>query len=489
MMPQFCSRVIRVPAAQGGGGGGGSSGVVYDTPTLWVNSSTGDDSRSKATVAASGGSLPWATLGRAVWGHSNRATPNASEAAAAGDVVQVAAGTYTAAGMGTGDVVYHTENDGTSGNPIVFQAEEGQTVTLNLSSAGSAIGGFGNHWVTWRGFTIDDVNNPYFAADGVVHVESSSGITIEDCTILGRDEDTLDGDQYCAVFWTDVDNLTIRYNTLVGFGGGQDGSGIADPADENSTGITGYYRSDNVLIEHNAIYYCGSGIYHKGVRNGSGTPSYSTGPVTVRYNHIHHCKHGALVYVSNHASDKLALYHNNLIRDCTLTGILSQWYGNAIGDPLECDYVKYVNNTLARNGAVGEFAQFVFSGYPASSYIEFKNNLVYDANDYAYLGYGSTVPANSIDLDRNLINTYGTFGFFNSADRANLAAWQAATGQDANSSSDSVTFENAAGNDFRLVSNGQTALTLGRVVHGIGGTNGDTIPVGCYITGTETIGR
>lgn len=475
-------------AAAAPGGGGGSSGVTYDTPNLWVNSSTGDDSRSKATVAGSGGSLPWATLGRAVWGNANRATPNASEAAAAGDVVQVAAGTYTTAGFGSSEIVYKPANSGTEGNPIVFQTDQG-LVTLNLTSVGSAIGGFSTEsWITWRGFTIDDVNNPYFDADGCIHVESTSGITIEDCKVYGRDEDTLDGDQYCAIFWSDVDNLTIRGNLLVGFGGGQDGSGVGS-ADENATGITGYFRSDDVLIERNTIYYCGSGYYHKAIRNGSGVPSYDTGPVTFRNNKVYSCTRGIRQYIGNHSSADPALFYQNLIYDCDFAGIESLWFGNAVGDPLECTYCKFINNTLYNNGTrSGEGAQFRFSAYPASSFMEFKNNIVV-GGEWGLLCFGATMPSNSMTLNRNQVNAYTTaFGFFNSLDRT-LAQWQSDTSQDADSITTAPTFTNAGSDDYTLVQNGQPALTLGRVVHGIGGTNGDTIPVGAYITGTETIGR
>lgn len=45
----------------------------------------------------------------------------------------------------------------------------------------------------------------------------------------------------------------------------------------------------------------------------------------------------------------------------------------------------------------------------------------------------------------------------------------------------------SAGSNFRLQV-GSYALTQGRVTNGIGGTNGDTIPAGCYVTGGEDIG-
>ncbi len=72
------------------------------------------------------------------------------------------------------------------------------------------------------------------------------------------------------------------------------------------------------------------------------------------------------------------------------------------------------------------------------------------------------------------------------------ATWAGTSGiSDTNSITTAPTFVNAAADDFRLASNGQTALTQGRVpavMNGLIGATGDTIPLGCYITGSEEIG-
>ena len=78
-------------------GGGLPSG--WDTPTLWVNGSTGNDSNSRAAVLAGNGAVQWATLWRAVYGCAPGGTPSASEAAAAGDLGCYVTGAET---MGVG---------------------------------------------------------------------------------------------------------------------------------------------------------------------------------------------------------------------------------------------------------------------------------------------------------------------------------------------------------------------------------------------------
>ena len=144
------------------------------------------------------------------------------------------------------------------------------------ASAGSAIGCITNNGVTWRGFTIDDSSNPQFAADGVVNIQSADYCTFERLTIIGRHEPTLDGDQYCAIFWSDAGNIIIRNNRMYGFGGGSTGASV-DDADENATAVTGYFRSENILIEQNEVYYNGAGFYLKGIRDGDNTPDWLTG--------------------------------------------------------------------------------------------------------------------------------------------------------------------------------------------------------------------
>ena len=67
------------------------SGAAATGRTLYVNSATGNDA---TTYANNSASTPWRTIGRAAWGSTNYASPNAAQAAQAGDTVLIEAGIY-----------------------------------------------------------------------------------------------------------------------------------------------------------------------------------------------------------------------------------------------------------------------------------------------------------------------------------------------------------------------------------------------------------
>lgn len=88
--------------------------------TLCVDATAGSDA---VTYAANDGATAcWRTLGRAMWGTTNREARNGAEAAKAGDLVLVR-GDHSAPGTGRrNDVAFLSENSGTPGNPIVYRA-------------------------------------------------------------------------------------------------------------------------------------------------------------------------------------------------------------------------------------------------------------------------------------------------------------------------------------------------------------------------------
>ncbi|MCU0736716.1 MAG: hypothetical protein MUF20_14595, partial [Methylotetracoccus sp.] len=128
-----------------------------DAKVLYVDRNSGNDA---TTYEANSATSPWRTIGRAAWGSTTRSSPNASQAARAGDTVIIRAGTYSTAGSGLRyDPAYNPANSGTAAQPIVFQAEG--TVTLTLSSSrGPVIGSNERNYITWKGFTINEANAP-----------------------------------------------------------------------------------------------------------------------------------------------------------------------------------------------------------------------------------------------------------------------------------------------------------------------------------------
>ncbi|HEX4923591.1 MAG TPA: hypothetical protein VFV50_05875, partial [Bdellovibrionales bacterium] len=114
---------------------------------LYVDAASGNDSY---TYAQNSAATPWRSIGRAAWGSSNRAAPNASEAARAGDRVNVASGTYTFDGTVSNRFmpVYLPANDGTSSSPIVF-ACAGRCVLTAPFALSPVIGNGGRDHIRW----------------------------------------------------------------------------------------------------------------------------------------------------------------------------------------------------------------------------------------------------------------------------------------------------------------------------------------------------
>jgi hypothetical protein len=173
----------------------------------------------------------------------------------------------------------------------------------------------------------------------------------------------------------------------------------------------------------------------------------------------------------------------------TLT--LSSSYGEAetsgagwLGYP-DALRARVVNNTVygATSGLVP------FGNDIVEMDVHFKNNIVVNATN-AYENYpgGMDATEDGITADRNWF--YGTVtrhAYYGESATYSFATWQGTYSLDVNSTNGTDPQFVSAGTDFHL-QGGSPALTAGRVVESIGGTNGDTIPVGAYITGNETIG-
>lgn len=453
--------------------------------TLWVNSATGDDSRSKATVAASGGTLPWATVGRAMRGSTTWASPNTSEAAAAGDIVEIANGTYTEAGhLGAGEATFFPANSGTSGNPIIFRAATPGGVRLALSSTGTHIGNRDESYIEFDGFEFDDTADSAFTSGGTCYLINGGSVTFRNCIFRG---DTVsgppDGNNYAGVFTSNcsgTDGVKFINCLFEDYGDG------ADNDDENHCGVDIYNHTSPLLFEYCTFRRCGSGIYYKA--NNQDTVAID-GITTVRYCLFEDCAHGFLQHRSRHNATYPLRVYQNLFIDCSFTGIEVLGYDEDGSDP---GYGYFVNNTLI-NCSSTDGAAIALLGPHTNANFLFQNNIV--SGGACGLKWGQSADGISSDLAtyvRNQINGQSSSACAIDFSNITHAAWAATSGlSDTNSITSAPTFVNAAGGNYRLASNGQAALTQGRVpavYNGILGTTGDTIPLGAYITGSETIG-
>jgi hypothetical protein len=255
--------------------------------TLWVAPApAGDDSRSKATVAASGGSLPWATIERAVWGSNDRTAMVTGEAADAGDVVSIlGSATYGSPTLYTTNVVingqspvYLPANTGTAGNYITFQANG--YVQLGSPAANAPVVGnlTGKDYIKWYADRADSrfiivcdgslgppVNiSSSSAAGGVltVHTSGAHGITTGQQVIVRNHDCTpaIQGplatqDLVPTATVIDSDTFTIANQTYTA-GGGATGTvrrlhdTKSDPAVVNTIPDTGpVMLTDHCWIE------------------------------------------------------------------------------------------------------------------------------------------------------------------------------------------------------------------------------------------------
>lgn len=314
-----------------------------------------------------------------------------------------------------------------------------------------------------------------------------------------------------------ADHTTIKNNTIY-----EPKTGIG-----LSGAILTYGASYNT-IEHNEVYGSSEGIYLKGLHSAE-TQEWNV----IRYNLVHDIDYSALhieiafdtlVYQNIVYNADRGLYSGGF--GSTRTSFVNNTcynitnYGNAIIEEVagweasnnyaQLDYRVVANGnvyqlitagTSAGSGGPSGTGADITDGTAHWEYVaaslgsndhsmngsEFKNNLFHTVGTNMYWDWAHLTTSGQVfTADRNFY--YGAPTAFAEYGIGSFANWQA-DGFDTNSSNGTdPQFVNAAGHNFHLASNGQTSLTAGRVVQSIGGTNGDTIPVGAYISGSETIG-
>lgn len=401
--------------------------------------------------------------------------------AAAGAYIGVDGGVYTKTFVdhGSDDRLtpqWVVSGNGSAGNPIRViarypwsHANKSELRHDNTTAgAGSPVFGcgVGQSYVEWIGFYVDEAQSASTPDTGPVVLWGATECAVRNCRVVADPSHT-PADNHNGIRIEDGTGCEATSNTVSGFynGAGQaaGGSGIMQ------------YESVDTLLEHNRIYDCGSGVFIKGPAD-----NYSTAPI-VRLNWISDCEHGVIF-----GSVRSGLAYQNLITDCgsagTGGGAFTIW--NLAGPPdvaypVDCEMF---NNTIARC-----FAGVYSKSAADSTGIVFSNNIVADG-DYGWFWESASPPIATIieSQDRNCYYNCTNFALINS--NTSLASFQSTySPREANAIISDPAFLNAAANDFHLAGTGSVP-TLGRVINSVGGTNGDTIPAGAYITGSETLG-
>lgn len=438
--------------------------LVAEAKNLYVDASNGNDGTSYASNDAA---HPWRTIGRAAKGSSNYSSPNASEAARAGDIVFVEAGTYWENGTTSGGrftVTLNPINNGTAGNFITFRGVGNVYVRLNSSYRGAMIGCEGRNYIVWDHFIIDDTYGGSMSDTGpVVFSSNSNYCQLINSTVQGHNGSYYHGyptygGNYRLVGLEDAHHNLVRNNSISRALSG------ASPGGQNEACIMLYDSNDNVF-ENNEIFNCGAGIFVKGAHS----PETQDRNV-IRFNFLHDNLHGIRVLTGNDTK-----VYQNILANCRETG-LYVGFGQAARS-------RWVNNTVYNcpRGIMLQGSDLVAVGL--------YNNIVVGSTQGAIYSYASAGPANvDASFNWNMYNGNSVHGNWEGVGVFSLSTMQSTYSKDVNGSNGvNPGFINAGGNNFHLQA-GSPARTLGRVVEGIGGTNGDVIPVGAYIVGTETIG-
>lgn len=436
---------------------------AVEAKDLYVDGARGDDS---VSYAQNSSSSPWRTIGRAAWGSTSRSARNGGEAARAGDVVHVAAGTYTTVGGGHRyEVAYNPANSGTQGNPITFQAEG--TVILQYSSgAGPMFGAYGPDYITWRGFTVYESNALSLPDTGPVVLADSIGSVIENCTIVGLGNNGR-LDNYTGIRMDSSSGSVARGNRISNFLG----------YGRNSAGIEVYF-SGRLTFENNEISNTGSGIFLKGVAENNDW-------FLVRNNYIHDVETaGILVHRAPNRPEAPIWIYQNIVRNSG-AGVRIYAFDSGATDPRN---TRISNNTLVDNN----FGMHVIYPMVNGAGHRFWNNIIVGGS-WAIMveAPASNFVKPNFDSEHNMYTGSRSFGQVGGSDYT-LANWKSQFGQDnaaPATTNQNPGFVNAGAYDYRLSSSsparsgGIDFLDLNR-----NGSTTDAIPLGAYITGSEVIG-
>ena len=449
--------------------------VLYATAsaakTLYVDANSGSDS---TTYADNGSAAPWATIGRAAWGSSSRSSPNASQAAQAGDTVIVRAGTYTTTGTVSRQTpAYNPANSGTAGNPITFQAEG--AVTLRYSSGiGPVIGAFQRNYITWRGFRLDEALTPAASDTGPVVLWEATGGVIEYCEIDGNGASFASGELHNGVRINAGGGHTVRHNYIHDFrntGSGSNASAIL--VDHSAGGV----------IEHNEIANSDGVFFIKRNYN-------APGRWIVRYNYGHDSWMGIradqLTRSAANPAHGVDIYQNLLVNIQESAFMTHHYEGS------NSYYIRIVNNTVKNCGSA-----FHGSALSANAGHVFQNNIVVGCPlGFRSAGYADAWTNSTLDARHNMYRSMTGAAMFqydtSGQNTLSFAAWQA-LGHDSASPASRVAdplFVNDTGGNYRLQA-ASPARNAGvdRLDLNANGSTSDLVPLGAYITGSEIIGR
>jgi hypothetical protein len=487
------AQIIAALASSGGGAGGGGGGAPSPGApgecTLWVDGATGSDATSKASNTAMS---PWDTIGRAAWGSTDRSSPNTSEAAAAGDVVCIAGGTYTTtvAVNSRSSPVYNPANEGTSTENYLAFVCDGVCILGAENADGPVVGAHERDYVWWY---ADIANGDWWqitayapeddaAASDEVNTTPDTGPVWGDAIGLIVEGFNIDGgvdagygDNYNGIRFENCESCLARNNEVYNFDGTP---GV------NASAIT-LYGSPGSIVEHNYLHDSNVGVYLKDT-------GFTLDPdnQTVRLNRIE------AVQQCFRFSFSPEIGGNRIVQNvCSASGEANTWGVFLTGNGTVDDWI--VNNTFY-NVAACKGDGVVTTGN------RFWNNICHTGTYAVYVSWtNGPVDSTIWSHEHNVYYNYSDSIYEDFSTDYTLAQWIAATGND-DAAPDSIEsnplLANIAGDDFRLCtasgvphascSGASPAIALGVDILDLDGdsSTSDNIPAGAHVTGSEEIG-
>lgn len=435
--------------------------------TLCVDATAGSDA---VTYAANDGATAcWRTLGRAMWGTTNREARNGAEAAKAGDLVLVR-GDHSAPGTGRrNDVAFLSENSGTPGNPIVYRAVGLSRLSLS-SGVGPVAGVYLRHDITLDGFTIREATAPSTPDTGPVVVWDAQRVELLNLDIDANGTGHGQADNHPGIRIEAARDVRVAGSRVRNVRTAQ-----SNP--HNGACIQTYGLGAGV-IENNDLSDCGSGVFIKG----GGSVIYPDTGIIIRRNLIHGIVGGSGITLHAGAIGTAAhpiRVEGNIVRDADVPAVRIWGFST---DPLNTPmHVEVIGNTFTNVSSC-----LFLNGQPPRG----DAGHVYERNicvaTYLPVEWDAPTmqPASAIRLDRN-VSPATTWATVTSGARYTLTQWRAASGQDAASLQADPQFVSAT--DLRLRSGspaqGAGAYVTGTEVIGIGGSAPPPpAPVDCAVS-------
>jgi hypothetical protein len=232
------------------------------------------------------------------------------------------------------------------------------------------------------------------------------------------------------------------------------------------------YDSNDTIIENNEFFDVGSGVVVKGQHSGN-----TQRRTIIRYNLIYRAATVGLILGPAAYQGRT---YQNVVRDSAIGVKLATLSQGPEGTQPMFEIVA--NNTIdnCQHG-------ILFQGVGVQNAL--YNNLVTNSPYSAIYNWTDNV-GTGITFNYNLYWNFRVFANYETASDYTLASWRSTFGQDARSLNQDPLYVNVAGRDFRLQA-GSPARNAGLDVLDLNrnGSTTDSITMGAYVTGSETIGR